>query len=362
MDILKDIIRDIAQIKKRLGITELKETPILTVQEQDASPSVVNVNKIKVTNGTLTDNGGGVVSLAIGSGSGTVTSVALTAPTAEFDVTGSPVTTSGTLALAWDNQSANLVFAGPASGSAATPSFRSLVIADLLSILQTGAAGVIFEHFLNIPPGSAQGDSGLGLTTNASGSSAIVATVAPPDAASLGVIDLTSGTATNGRAGVFSYNASPGISIQFGGGTLDLSWRFQVVTLPTGTDDFDLTIGFIDAVNSSHTDGVYLFLSSASANFRYFTRSNGAGNTTNTDSGLAAVAGTWYVLRIVVNAAASSVTFTIDGGSSQSVGTNIPTGAGREVGIGAGITKTAGTNSRHAYIDYARFAWSGVSA
>ena len=45
----------------------LPETPasggLITVEEQDGTPSVSNVNKIKVTNGTLTDDGSGVVSL-----------------------------------------------------------------------------------------------------------------------------------------------------------------------------------------------------------------------------------------------------------------------------------------------------------
>src|SRR6202008_3911212 len=60
---------------------------------------------------------------------GTVTSVALSAP-AIFTVSGSPVTSSGTLTLALANESANLVFAGPTSGGAAAPTFRSLVTAD----------------------------------------------------------------------------------------------------------------------------------------------------------------------------------------------------------------------------------------
>jgi len=63
-------------------------------------------------------------------GSGTVTSVALTVPP-HFSVTGSPVTTSGTLAIAWEAQSPNLVCASPASGPAGSPFFRSLVTADL---------------------------------------------------------------------------------------------------------------------------------------------------------------------------------------------------------------------------------------
>lgn len=63
------------------------------------------------------------------SGAGTVTSVALTTP-GIFSIAGSPVTTSGTLALSLATQSANLVWAGPGSGAAAGPTFRSLVNAD----------------------------------------------------------------------------------------------------------------------------------------------------------------------------------------------------------------------------------------
>lgn len=63
-------------------------------------------------------------------GSGTVTSVALTAPSI-FSVSGSPVTTAGTLAIALTTETANQVFAGPTSGGAATPTFRNIVSADL---------------------------------------------------------------------------------------------------------------------------------------------------------------------------------------------------------------------------------------
>jgi hypothetical protein len=68
---------------------------------------------------------------AQGYGLGSVTSVALSLPTALFDVSGSPVTTSGTLSATLDSQSANQVFAGPSSGGAATPGFRALVAGDI---------------------------------------------------------------------------------------------------------------------------------------------------------------------------------------------------------------------------------------
>jgi len=65
--------------------------------------------------------------------SGTVTSVALldgsTSPI--YNISGSPVTTSGTLDFTLKTQTANTVFSGPSSGSAAQPTFRSLVAADI---------------------------------------------------------------------------------------------------------------------------------------------------------------------------------------------------------------------------------------
>lgn len=65
-----------------------------------------------------------------GGGSGSVTSIALTMP-AEFSVAGSPITTSGTLAVTKATETANIVFAGPSSGGAAVPTFRTLVTADM---------------------------------------------------------------------------------------------------------------------------------------------------------------------------------------------------------------------------------------
>lgn len=65
-----------------------------------------------------------------GTGSGSVSSVGLTMP-AMFTVANSPITSFGSLGVTLASQSANLVFAGPASGSSAAPTFRALVNADL---------------------------------------------------------------------------------------------------------------------------------------------------------------------------------------------------------------------------------------
>ena len=65
-----------------------------------------------------------------GGGSGTVTSVGLSLPSI-FTVSGSPVTTSGTLTGTLANQNANTVLAGPSSGSPAAPTFRTLSSDDI---------------------------------------------------------------------------------------------------------------------------------------------------------------------------------------------------------------------------------------
>lgn len=76
------------------------------------------------TNGASAD-----VSWQTVTGTGTVTSVGLAMPSF-ITVTGSPVTTTGTLTGTLASQSANQLFIAP-NGSAGAPTFRSMVAADL---------------------------------------------------------------------------------------------------------------------------------------------------------------------------------------------------------------------------------------
>lgn len=86
-----------------------------------------------ITLGTGLTFSGGTLATSL---TGTVTSVAMTVPSF-LSVSGSPITTSGTLALSLANQSANTVLAGPTTGSATTPAFRALVAADIPSLSAT---------------------------------------------------------------------------------------------------------------------------------------------------------------------------------------------------------------------------------
>lgn len=85
-----------------------------------------------------------------GGGSGTVTSVGLSAPP-EFTVSGSPVTSSGTLALAKATQPANEVWAGPSSGSAAAPAFRALIPIDIPALPESQITGLVTDLAAKAP-------------------------------------------------------------------------------------------------------------------------------------------------------------------------------------------------------------------
>jgi hypothetical protein len=104
--------------------TWAKANSTLWGTDASGNPQSITIGSgLSLTSGVLTASGGGV-------GTGTVTSVALTMPNI-FSVTGSPITASGTLAASLSTQSANTVFAGPTTGTAATPTFRVLGTADI---------------------------------------------------------------------------------------------------------------------------------------------------------------------------------------------------------------------------------------
>lgn len=92
------------------------------------------------TNTNITVDAQGRITSASNGTNGTVTSVSLSMP-GTFTVLGSPVTSSGTLTVTYNSQSANLFLASP-NGSSGVPSFRSIVAADVPTLNQntTGTA------------------------------------------------------------------------------------------------------------------------------------------------------------------------------------------------------------------------------
>ncbi len=90
-------------------------------------------NQVLAMDGTATD----VIWATVSAGSsGTVTSVALSLPSI-ITVSGSPVTTTGTLTGTLATQVTKTFFAGPTSGADATPTFRVLAAADVPDLSAT---------------------------------------------------------------------------------------------------------------------------------------------------------------------------------------------------------------------------------
>lgn len=164
-------------------------------------------------------------------GGGSVTSVALSLP-AMFTVSGSPITSSGTLTATLANQNANLVFAGPSSGAAAAPTFRALVSADMPPAVQSVTSASTFT-----PVAGAAGDDAGVITALAAN-----LTVAAPTGTAVQMQPLILRIKDNGTARTLTWNAI---------------FRAIGVTLPTTTViGKTLYVGFIYNATDSKWDCV----------------------------------------------------------------------------------------------------------
>ena len=151
------------------------------------------------TNGFGLYNNNGVLGCVAFSGGGTVSSVAMTVPSI-MAVSGSPITSSGTLAVSLATQTTNKVFASP-NGSTGTPTFRALVNADLPAIPSTDLTGQVSVP--NGGTGDATFTANLPLIGN--GTSAVAQGTR---SGSTTVFGTTSGTLTNGHCVQFDANAN----------------------------------------------------------------------------------------------------------------------------------------------------------
>ena len=101
-------------------------------------------------------------------GTGSVTSVGLALPSI-MSVSGSPVTTSGTLTGTLTTQAVNTLFAGPSSGAAAAPTFRALTTADIPALSYVTSVGLALPSIMSVSGSPVTGSGTLtgALTTQA---------------------------------------------------------------------------------------------------------------------------------------------------------------------------------------------------
>lgn len=152
--------------------------PPITTSKGSGDSSNINTINFQFPNCPITHTGNTAsIGCGTGGGGGGVTSVGLALPNI-FTVSGSPVTTTGTLTAVLATETANRIFAGPASGSAAAPTFRSIVAADLPALVYTvnGSTGTVVISAGSLdsqsPNASALAFSGTTLSTQSASATA----------------------------------------------------------------------------------------------------------------------------------------------------------------------------------------------
>lgn len=132
---------------------------------------------------------------------------------------------------------------------------------------------------------------------------------------------------TSFNAGIFlSQNQTNNNVIILGGGAIVLNWVFKIENISVVTDRYNLRLGLGDTSGSDQVNGCYFEYTDTenSGNWVLKTASASAITTTNTST---SVTSGWHNAQITINAAASSVNFTMDGVSLGNITTNIPTTA-----------------------------------
>jgi hypothetical protein len=166
-----------------------------------------------------------------------------------------------------------------------------------------------------------------------------------------GIFQISTSTFSNG---VFIIRS--GLTVfRFGGGTYTEESRVRIPTLSDGTETFTFRSGFLDTSTTEAVDGCFFRYTHGTDSGRWqgVCRDNNTETTTTAGAGPTVSAATWYKLKVTVNAAGTSVDFSVDGSSIGAITTNIPTGSGRETGFApAAMLKSAGTTARTADIDY----------
>ena len=195
---------------------------------------------------------------------GTVTSVGLALPSI-FSVSGSPVTTSGTLTGTLNNENANTVFAGPSSGSPATPAFRALTAADLgfLSLFyQTVASNGTAEPqrtTLNFSPSFSLSDASPNTNVALANVGTAGTTINPSSITTNAFGQITSAT-SGGAITPRTCNANGCYSIA-GDGTITESWTATMIANNAASDSVTVTWPFpcptqLESIPSVITNGL----------------------------------------------------------------------------------------------------------
>jgi hypothetical protein len=236
--------------------------------------------------------------------------------------------------------------------------FPTVDAVNNLSFIDKGKAMIsFFTDFItsgNTTPNLITVNAGTGSTANKS-----TTTAAPNQTVNqIGICQYQTGILTTGWISHVNDNQGA-LAFSFGGGAWVYETFIEVETLSTLTEQFRFITGFatqasvtneVNAIIFTYDSGGLRNGTIASPNWQCVTSDNSTRTLTTT---AVAVTTTWTKLRIEVNAAATSVTFYINGTLVATHTTNIPTFANsRFLIMKQQLVKSAGINNRSVYCDY----------
>lgn len=146
-------------------------------------------------------------------------------------------------------------------------------------------------------------------------------------------------TANGGNApGILRYEApSSGTTearqarvIVFGAGETIFEARVRIVTLPTAGEDFVVSVGMMsNNTDQNNNYGSWFLFDRTLSTTKWYVRNTvtTSSNKTDSDTGITCTANTWYRLRAVINAGATSIGYYIDDVLVATHTTTIPTGS-----------------------------------
>jgi hypothetical protein len=139
-----------------------------------------------------------------------------------------------------------------------------------------------------------------------------------------------------------------------GGFTFKLRFRLAIETLSDGTDTFIVSAGFHDLPSASGngTDGLFFRYTHGVNSGKWQAVTRVGGVETASDTGVSPAASVYQILDVRVNGTGTSATFYINGTLTNTITTNIPTGASNMTNVSTKIEKTVGTSVRAVYIDF----------
>lgn len=222
---------------------------------------------------------------------------------------------------------------------------RLLSIVDGGNGVPTGGSNDPSNAFYNYANDFESCNTPTPFTTNTSGTGASVSVNNTAVSGHPGIFTLQTGTVSTNFASLYMVSSGPLI---LGAGILTCTWYFRINTLSNVTDRYTLYLGLTNTGGgTAPSDGCYVQYADNvnSGNWQFVTAKSSTRTTSNSST---AVATGWQVLQMQINAAASSVSYSVGttlanlASLGTAITTNIPTNG---IGPNFQVVKSAGTSN-----------------